>query len=278
MHGSEAESGGRPPGLGNKGEVLDAWISDHVSEAFGPYLGYNVDELKRAGKADGYTCQGHRFIYPLIDWGWTRDDCIDYLYRAFGVLWRKSACAYCPFQQKNAAIQRYYRDPKAGGFALLMELNALAFNPRMHLFSSGTAYDLMVESNNQAAIAELNRLLDQSDWAIYHVQRIYKQLIGKNNKPYVNADRRVEIVAQGQKAEMEGNLQAIAQEHHSAIENIYGKRCYVQGRSEGHYPAIEEFYVLAPKLAKEKCRNPKAFATQWAILTNTSETVQLSLF
>ena len=50
-----------------KGEVLDAWIRDHISEAFGPYLGYNVDETKRAGKADGYTCQGHQFIYPLIE-------------------------------------------------------------------------------------------------------------------------------------------------------------------------------------------------------------------
>lgn len=91
-----------------KGEVLDAWISDHVTEAFGPYLGYNANELKRAGKADVYTCQGHQFIYPLIEWGWTRDDCIEYLHCVFGVLWRKSACTYCPFPQKNAAIERYY--------------------------------------------------------------------------------------------------------------------------------------------------------------------------
>ncbi|MGV0029218.1 hypothetical protein [Phormidesmis priestleyi] len=103
-----------------KGEVLDAWISDHISEGFGPYLGYNVDETKRAGKADGYTCQGHPFLYPLIAWGWTRDDCIEYLYRSLGVLRRKSACSYCPFQQKQAAlaklnevIARYNRDPKA---------------------------------------------------------------------------------------------------------------------------------------------------------------------
>lgn len=261
-----------------KGEVLDAWIIDHVSEAFGPYLGYNADELKRAGKADGYTCQGHQFIYPLIEWGWTRDDCIEYLYRVFGVLWRKSACAYCPFQQKNAAIERYHRDPKAGGLALLMELNALAFNPRMHLFSSGTAYDLIVESSNQSAIFELKCLLNQTGWAIYHVQRIYKQLIGKNGKPYVNADRKVAIVAQGQKSEMESNLQVLAQEQDAEIEELYGKRFYVHRRSEGCYPAIEEFYVIAPKLAKDKCRNLKAFSQQWTALTNPDEFIQLSLF
>jgi len=262
----------------SKGEVLDAWITDHVNEAFGPYLGYNADELKRAGKADGYTCQGHHFIYPLIEWGWTRDDCIEYLYRLFGILWRKSACAYCPFQQKKAAIERYQRDPKAGGFALLMELNALAFNPRMHLFSSGTAYDLIVESGNLAAIAELKRLLDQTEWAIYHVQRIYKQLIGKNGKPYVNADRKVTIIAHGQKSDMESNLQAMAQEQNAAIEDLHGKRFYVHRRVEGCYPAIEEFYVVAPKLAKDKCRNVKAFGQQWAVLTNSCETVQLTLF
>jgi hypothetical protein len=39
--------------------VLDAWISDHITEVFGSYLGYNADETKRAGKADGYTCQRH---------------------------------------------------------------------------------------------------------------------------------------------------------------------------------------------------------------------------
>jgi hypothetical protein len=278
MHGSEAESGGRPPGLGNKGEVLDAWITDHISEAFGPYLGYNADELKRAGKADGYTCQGHQFVYPLIEWGWTRNDCIEYLYRVFGVLWRKSACVYCPFQQKKAAIERYHRDPKAGGYTLLLELNALAFNPRMHLFSSGTAYDLIAESSNLAAIAELNCLLAQSHWAVYRVQRIYKQLIGKNGKPYVNADRKVAIVAQGQKGEMESNLQAIAQEQNATIEDLYGKRFYLHHRIEGLYPAIEEFYVVAPNLAKNKCRNLKSFDRLWAELTNQAETIQLSLF
>lgn len=264
-----------------KGEVLDAWITDHINEAFGPYLGYNADELKRAGKADGYTCQGHQFIYPLIEWGWTRNDCIDYLYHVFGVLWRKSACAYCPFQQKNAAIERYHRDPKAGGYALLLELNALAFNPRMHLFSSGTAYDLIVESGNQSAIFELKRLLDQTGWAIYHVQRIYKQLNGKNGKngkPYVNADRKVTIVAQGQRSAMESNLQALAQEQNAELEELYGKRFYVHRRVEGCYPAIEEFHVVAPNLAKDKCRNPKAFDRQWAAFMNPDDSIQLSLF
>lgn len=258
-----------------KGEVLDAWITDHVTERFGPYLGYNTDETKRVGKADGYTCQGHSFIYPLVEWGWTRDDCIEYLYRTLGVLWRKSACAYCPFQTKRTAIARYSRDPIAGGFTLLMELNALAFNPRMHLFSSRTAYDLILGSGNQEALDELERLLNQTQWAVYRVQRIYKQLIGKSGKPFVNSDRRVTTVAIGSRAEMEQNLGAIAQEYAADIQNLHGKRFYVHTRVDGTYPAFEEFYVVAPHLAKDKCRNPRAFEQQWQELTG--QIAQLSL-
>ncbi|NJR51289.1 MAG: hypothetical protein HC780_18650 [Leptolyngbyaceae cyanobacterium CSU_1_3] len=49
---------------------------------------------------------------------------------------------------------------------------------------------LPVESGNQFPIAELERLLDRTQWAVYHVQRIDKQLNEKNGKPYVNADRK----------------------------------------------------------------------------------------
>jgi methylphosphotriester-DNA--protein-cysteine methyltransferase len=91
-----------------------------------------------------------------------------------------------------------------------MELNALAFNPRMHLFSSGTAYDLMLKSSNQSALGELEQLLHQLQWAIYHVQRTYKQSTGKTGKPYVNSDRKVVLVNEGNKAQMESKLEAFA--------------------------------------------------------------------
>jgi hypothetical protein len=261
-----------------KGEVLDAWILDHITEAFGPYLGYNADETNRAGKADGYTCRGHQFLYPLIEWGWTRDDCIEYLYRTLGVLWKKSACSYCPFQQKQTAIARYNRDPKAAGFTLLMEMNALAFNPRMHLFSSGTAYDLIVGNGNQNALDELERMLSQIQWGIYHVQRIYKQLMGKNNKLYINADRKVVLIYEGNRTEMESKLKILAQQYKASVENLHGKRFYVHYRQQSVYPTFEEFYVLAPKLAKDKCRNLRAFDQGWADLTGSTKPIQLDLF
>jgi len=237
---------------------------------FGPYLGYNVDEQKRAAKADGYTARGHDFIYPVILWDWTRDDCIEYIYFAFGVIWRKSACKQCPFPPKEAAIARFLRDPIAGGFTLMMELNALAFNPRMHLFSCGTAYDLMRDSGNVEALDNLNQRLDECGWAVYHVRRTYKQIIGKNGKPYSNSDRWVRIISEGEKVEMERFLRVLAQEHLQEVMSLHGSRFYIHVRVDKVYPAWEEFFVVAPKIAKDKCRNPIKFEQNWQTLTGAN--------
>jgi hypothetical protein len=159
-----------------------------------------------------------------------------------------------------------------------MELNALAFNPRMHLFSSGTAYDLMVEDGNQAALEALDPLLSQMQWAVYHVQRIYRQVIGATGKAYVNSDRKVVLIDEGSRAEMESRLNMISKRHETVVEDLYGRRCYLHRRQEGVYPAFEEFYVVAPKLAKDKCRNLKAFDQNWRELTDPAKPVQLTLF
>lgn len=159
-----------------------------------------------------------------------------------------------------------------------MEMNALAFNPRMHLFSSGTAYDLIVGNGNQNALDELERMLSQIQWGIYHVQRIYKQLIGKNNKLYINADRKVVLIYEGNRTEMESKLKILAQQYKALVENLHGKRFYVHCRQQSVYPAFEEFYVIAPKLAKDKCRNLRAFDRDWAELTGPAKPIQLDLF
>jgi hypothetical protein len=132
-----------------KGEVLDAWIGDNITDPFDPYIGYSAEETKRAAKSSDYGCRGENYRYPLIEWGWTRQDCLDYLKASLGVDWKKSACQFCPFQSKEAAIARYHEQPKAGAFALWIGGLALALNPRMNLFGSGTVYDLCVEGGCQ---------------------------------------------------------------------------------------------------------------------------------
>ena len=117
------------------------------------------------------------------------------------------------------------------------------------------------------AIEDLHQRLDECVWAVYRVRRVYKQLLGKNGKPYVNSDRWMRIVSEGAKAEMEMSLKALAQECRQEVISLHGSRFYVHTRQEKVYPAWEEFFVVAPKLAKDKCRNPVAFEQNWQALT-----------
>jgi hypothetical protein len=248
-----------------KGEVLDQWILDHTPECT-QYFGYNADEKKRADKADGYVIRGSNYVYPLIEWGWSRDDCLEYIYRLLGVMWLKSACLFCPFTTRQYAIDKYRRDPVAAGFTMLLELNTLAFNSRQHLFNTGTAYDLIAASGNQEALDNFQQRLAEFDWAIYYVRRIYKQS-GKT----INADRCIKRVAQGTQAEMVAELKAIGQRVGQRVQFDYCHRLIELARVEGVYPACESFHVVAPCIAEDKVRNRVSFERLWAEVTGQIE-------
>ena len=51
-----------------KGNVIDAWLHDHLlGQAFGPYLGYSAEETKRAEKCEEYKPLGQGYRFPLIE-------------------------------------------------------------------------------------------------------------------------------------------------------------------------------------------------------------------
>jgi hypothetical protein len=266
-----------------KGEVIDSWLQQELPPLSACYLGYNADESKRARKAEDYeiilkrymgynadesTRARHAeeygsnrftFTFPLIERGWTREDCLRLLHDVFGVEWRKSACTYCPFAEKVSAVERYRRDPKSGGFTIFLEHIALALNPRMQLFSHGTAKTLITDSGNQAALDHYEHLLNQHDWAIYRVQRIYK--MGKKE----NSDRRTTILATGSRAEMEKQLHALAQLEDREVVDEHGLRVWILKRDPKGtvYPTYEECWVICPALVVEKCRNALKFEREW---------------
>jgi site-specific recombinase XerD len=64
-----------------------------------PYIhaiGFNVNEYTRITRDSAYSMGGQRIpTYPVYEWGWSRQDCIDYLYRKLGVVWPKSCCRHC---------------------------------------------------------------------------------------------------------------------------------------------------------------------------------------
>jgi hypothetical protein len=260
-----------------KGEVLDAWLADNIDDAFGPYLGYNCEESKRVAKSDGYSCRGFDYIYPLVDWGWNRQDCLQYLYRQWGTWFAKSACSFCPFQECGIAVERFQQDPDAAAQVLLMEQNALAHNPRMHLFSSGTAYDLVLKHNLQKVLERYEQRLAQETWALYHVYRIYRQLPVKDKpeKFRVDADRYNCVLTKGDRPYIDICLAELAQRYGKSVIEQHGQRFYVHERIEKQYPAWEEFFVATIHQAEDKCRNLSKFRERWYALTG--DTIELKL-
>jgi len=280
-----------------KGEVLDALIGDIISAIqqamdvlavlcllqhsrfdwqyamwllaarddiqIGPYLGYNSDEMGRMKESQDYGCHGAKFLYPLIERQMNRQACIDLILQVTGVVWRKSCCRFCPFQKRAVAIAHYQSDLESAIFALWCEFNALAMNPRMRLFERYSVKDICLEAGIDTAIAQFEQRLAESEWAVYYVRRIYRQ-VGNPAKPRVDSARKVEMLATGTQAEMMGWLKDLADVKGLPLTHDSHWRVYSHVRNEENkvYPAIEGFWVAAPALIRDKCYR-KTFDSDW---------------
>ena len=118
-----------------KAWVIERWLDENVLErvryaigynanergrvakseyAFGERIafGFNVDEQDRIARASEYNTVTREAFYPLLEWRWTREDCLDYLRLVFGITWKKSACVYCPFLALTGdAVERHKEHP-----------------------------------------------------------------------------------------------------------------------------------------------------------------------
>ena len=85
------------------------------------YLGIDIGEQRRAQiPEDGK----YVYRYPLIDWGWEREDCLDALTRAGLPNPGKSACFFCPASKKHEILDLQKRYPELAQRAIEMERNA----------------------------------------------------------------------------------------------------------------------------------------------------------
>ena len=62
--------------------------------------------------------------YPLIEWNWGRDECINAIIRAGLPLPGKSACFFCPSSKKQEILQLKKDYPELAERAIIMEKNA----------------------------------------------------------------------------------------------------------------------------------------------------------
>ncbi len=287
-----------------KAFVIESWLQQNVyPESVRHTFGYNADELGRVAKSDeaiatiifGFNSDelvrvekgliynrpyriGH---YPLVEWGWDRQDCILYIKDATGILWKKSACVYCPFAKIDAAmIARQQQFPAQVAEAMILERLSLAMNPRGQLYSKQPLYQIVNASNNHRALDVFQSRLERQPWALYRVRRIYqakaiyegtgknRTLIGHNLTKKGTAQRCVERIAEFVNSEAAiQRLGALAEQDRLPI-NIQHELSYaIVSQCSTTYPTREEYYVAAPALVETKARNGvTGFNDDWSSL------------
>jgi len=90
-------------------------------------IGFDADEHSRVER--GLTMAHKKPVkeaYPLYDWGWGRDECIEAIARAGLPQPGKSACYFCPSSKKPELLELRERYPDLMARALEMERIALA--------------------------------------------------------------------------------------------------------------------------------------------------------
>lgn len=83
-------------------------------------IGYDAGESRRAKP---YTHHEYDYWYPLIEWGWDREHCVEVVHEA-GFKPAKSSCFFCPSMTKPEIVQLAQEHPDLLKRALEMEANA----------------------------------------------------------------------------------------------------------------------------------------------------------
>ena len=90
-------------------------------------IGFDADEITRVQR--GEAAADKRPVkerYPLYEWGWGREECMEAIARAGLPQPGKSACFFCPSSKKHEIIQLARDYPALARRALEMERRALA--------------------------------------------------------------------------------------------------------------------------------------------------------
>jgi hypothetical protein len=98
--------------------AIDAWAS---GEKVTKLVGYDAGEPWRA---KDYDSRRYTVRYPLIEWGWDRDDCVSAIQEAGLEVPRKSACWFCPEMEEWEILDLQSEHPELLDRALAMERNA----------------------------------------------------------------------------------------------------------------------------------------------------------
>ncbi len=169
-------------------------------------LGFEAGETSRAAKDSLFNTERRTGWYPLLDWGWDRARCLDFIAETAHCQWAKSACSYCVFATttasgRQAVVERYRREPQAGAQALFLEAVARSLNERQTLIAGSSAAALV----GQAGLARFERMLDECEHAIYEVRPLTR---GSSARPHGRGitAHSVRATARGSRRQMNDEL------------------------------------------------------------------------
>lgn len=279
--GTIPQSGGaRMCSVHAKGDVLDPVIAAITrGQPYRHVIGFEAGEVRRARKDETYNTAVRTGEYPLIEWGWFREDAVNYTISVVGDSVGKSACTFCPFSFGNKAgrahmLDRYAAEPAVAARTLLMEHLALALNPAQGLIGGKRLIDLIRAENMTGVLGAFESLLAEQTYAIYDVRRIISARKG-DSAIAGNVDRSLRLRGTGTRDELQGLLDRLAADGDArgVTTTVVGDdgimRLY-QHRRGTHFPTIERFFVVAPALAPTKER--AGFDDRWAEIVSDTAT------
>jgi hypothetical protein len=84
-------------------------------------IGYDAGEGHRI---KNYDDAKYEFWYPLVEWGWMREDCVNALDAAGITRPNKSSCFFCPSMKEREIKELHKEEPELIAKAIFMEDNA----------------------------------------------------------------------------------------------------------------------------------------------------------
>lgn len=100
-----------------KAQPQQTYLNSIGAKEITKLIGFDADEPQRAKPYEGNR-------YPLIEWGWGRDECIAAIDRAGLKQPGKSACFFCPSSKKKEIYELRRQYPELAARAVAMERNA----------------------------------------------------------------------------------------------------------------------------------------------------------
>jgi hypothetical protein len=88
------------------------------------YIGYDAGESHRAENAAKRADPKYSYEYPLIEWGWEREECLEVIQKAGIKNPGKSACFFCPSSKKHEIVELSEKYPDLLQRALAIEEQA----------------------------------------------------------------------------------------------------------------------------------------------------------